>query len=186
MRYVTLLTALLFLSLQVSRSCFFGRAASHPTLRSNQAFLNEVGERYSSMTEAEYNDLVSRYLNASGGSSSGPRPERRNPNPTELAPILDRRTYSVSTGGRYNSDFRNLRRNPELVARLDEFIDAVQRPGGLREIQRNSNSWNFERLTQEGPNAHSVRLNRGYRILFDLDPITNSIHIRAVRNRPGH
>jgi plasmid maintenance system killer protein len=47
-------------------------------------------------------------------------------------------------------------------------LEVALRPGGVKELYDNPGRWHFEKLPEFGPDAHSVRLNNGFRVLFDM------------------
>lgn len=173
--------AFLFSSfLRANPACFFTQAAKHPELRSNAAFLEEVGARYNQMSQVEFDELVAKHL---------PRQVERRASTSSAQPYtgVDRRTYQVNFGSGAKTDTKKLLSGRRVVREKYElFVESIQTPGGLKVIKDNPNSWNFEALPQKGANAYTVRLDQGYRILFDLDETTNSIIIREVSRSPGH
>lgn len=87
-------------------------------------------------------------------------------------PVVNK-SISVSTPVRrleYNkrarSELKGLPKN--LKTKVDEFIEIALQPRGFAEIRNNPGRWHWEKIPQFGPNAQSIRLNGGYRVLFDL------------------
>lgn len=68
----------------------------------------------------------------------------------------------ISKKGRQEID----RLTPQLKKKVDEFLDLAATPNGLREIRNNPGRWNYEELNYKA-NMFTVRLNGGYRILFE-------------------
>jgi mRNA-degrading endonuclease RelE of RelBE toxin-antitoxin system len=74
----------------------------------------------------------------------------------------------------------------DLQENVDEFLEIASRPGGFKEIQNNPGKWRYEQVEQFGKDAHTVRINGGYRILFDLDKKTHHMEIRMVNKDKIH
>lgn len=54
----------------------------------------------------------------------------------------------------------------------------------MHEIRNNPGRWNLEKVEQFGKNARTIRLNGGYRVLFDVTP--DSVEIRRVNKGQIH
>lgn len=91
-------------------------------------------------------------------------------------------TYNIQH--RAEKDIKKL--NKDLQQNVDEFLTIATRPGGFKEIQNNPGKWRYEQVEQFGKEAHTVRLNGGYRILFDLDKKTHHLEIRMVNKDKIH
>ncbi len=66
----------------------------------------------------------------------------------------------------------------------DEFLKMINEKG-VHGFYSNPNKWHAEKLPQYGPLAHSIRLDGGYRVLFDVAK-DGSVLVREVSNKIGH
>lgn len=60
------------------------------------------------------------------------------------------------------------RLTPSLRQKYAEVVEQLTLDPTGKSFYSQPGRWNFERIKQFGPNAHSVRLDGGYRVLFDL------------------
>jgi mRNA-degrading endonuclease RelE of RelBE toxin-antitoxin system len=101
--------------------------------------------------------------------------------PNQVAPSISN-TYNIQ-----HKAEKEIKKLPkELQGHVDEFLEVVSKPGGFREIQNNPGKWRYEQVEQFGKEAHTVRINGGYRILFDLDKKTHHLEIRMVNKDKIH
>lgn len=150
-------------------SCLLTDSLKDPSLSNNAKFWEE------------YSSLMSK-----GMSSDDAIKEVRSKYKSTAAPV--RSAVSVGTPNVRRLDYQKRAQNElktlpkNLKAKVDEFIEIALKPRGFAEIRNNPGRWHWEKLSQFGPDAQSVRLNGGYRVLFDLKD--DELIIRAVNK--GH
>lgn len=66
----------------------------------------------------------------------------------------------------------------------DDFLKTVNEKG-VQGFYDNPGKWHYEKLPQYGEHAHSIRLDGGNRVLFDVEK-DGSILVREVSNKVGH
>ncbi len=163
---------LTFLSLpSLANSCLLSEALKNPALASNSEFwadLSQLSEG-GKVTDHQIKFLMEKH----GGSLVKVTAA---PAPTAV------RSSSFSIANRAEREIRNLPKN--LKAELDEFLELAVGPNGLQEIRKNPGRWNLEKVEQFGKNARTVRLNGGYRILFDYTK--DGLEIRRVNKGQIH
>lgn len=176
---------LLFLSLQASAvECLMNAALKDPELSANSAFWDDYA-KLAAKGEPSAKDmqaLVEKYKPSAG---SAPVERAQAPSTTSgsssSAPLISN-TYNIQH--RAEKDIKKL--NKDLQQDVDEFLTIATRPGGFKEIQNNPGKWRYEQVGQFGKEAHTVRLNGGYRILFDLDKKSHHLEIRMVNKDKIH
>jgi len=65
----------------------------------------------------------------------------------------------------------------------DEFLKIVNEEGP-QALHNNQNRWRYKKIPEVGSNAHSVKLDTGGRVLFEVDG--NSVRILDVGNHVTH
>lgn len=153
-----LVLIILLFSLSVfSSECLLTKAMSDPKLKDNKAFWND----YSSLVASgKSSDDALKALSAKYDFSSSRAPT------VALSVNSPRPALRLDVHKRARGEIARL--PAPLKKKVDGFLEVILKPGGIKEIRDNPGKWNFEKLVQFGPEAHSVRLNGGYRIMFDL------------------
>lgn len=143
-----------------SNSCFINDILKDPQISNDQNFwknydqLLTQGQSHEKALELSYLEHTKKKSQDQKVQSS----DNRNSNAKDRAPKID-----ISKKGRQEID----RLSPQLKKKVDEFLDLAATPNGLREIRNNPGRWNFEELNYKA-GMYTVRLNGGYRILFEL------------------
>ncbi len=169
-----LLLLLLFFSVSsFASSCLLSNALKDKDLNSDPKFWEEYSKLVST---GKSSDEAIKTIRA--------RLQNPAPKAPTVAPSLQ--TASVSSPRRFSFNKRaeqEMSKLPKnLQKKVDEFLDIALNPRGFAQIRDNPGRWHWEKLKQFGPDAQSVRLNGGYRILFDLKG--DQIVIREINK--GH
>lgn len=151
-----MLFAFIFISQVWASSCLLTDSLKDPKLVNNEQFWEE------------YSSLMSKGLDSDAAIKQA-RLKFQTP-PTSAS---ESKKVSVGTPARrlqYNKRAQNeLKTLPKnLKAKVDEFVELALKPRGFAEIRNNPGRWHWEKVPEFGPNAQSVRVNGGYRVLFDL------------------
>lgn len=170
---VILLLSLIF-SFASADECALNRALSNPNLAHNNEFWQEYSE-----IQASDSDAVSELLKKYGAlDSHGPQGEIK----TSSAPsTTQKKSASLEIDRKAVKEIENL--PSHLKGKVDEFITAATKPGGILEIRNNPGRWRLEKLTNKG-DVHTVRLNGGYRIQFTMND--SNVHIQMVNKDKIH
>lgn len=158
------------LLVQASESCLLNEALKDPTIANNPQFWEDYAKINSSKlsSEKEIELLVAKYklsLKATTKPTAEFNPSRK-----------------VNIQHKAEKEIQHLPKN--LHQKLDEFISTATGPHGLKDLLDNPGRWHYEKLPQFGSKAHSVRLNDGYRVLFDVTD--DGIEIRRVNKGQIH
>lgn len=170
-KYIILLFAVFLALPSIAGECLLTEALKNPQLSANSDFWTELSQlsEKGKPSDHQIKILVEKH----GGSFSQ----------TTLAPATTvDKVYSYSFTGRAEKEIKGLPKN--LKTELDEFIELATTPTGLHEIRNNPGRWNFEKVEQFGKNARTIRLNGGYRVLFDVTP--DAVEIRRVNKGQIH
>lgn len=154
---------LLFLQIaavKASNQCFINDILKDPQINSDQNFwkrydqLLTEGQSHEKALELSYLEHTKK---KGQDSKHSPDADNRQNQTKERVPKID-----VTKKGQQEID----RLAPQLKKKVDEFLDLVATPNGLREIRNNPGRWHLEELNYK-PDMYTVRLNGGYRILFE-------------------
>ncbi len=130
--------------------------------KDGQRSLAKLVNRYDKKKEIS----LDRRQNANNKTADRLHVDRRRPQMTKTA-LKDQQKLPVDLRERYASFFNEATNHP------DGHIFYSQ-----------PKKWHFEKLPQYGKAAHSIRLNRGYRVLFDIED--KLITIRGISKQIGH
>lgn len=159
MRNKLLLLFVIFFSISsFASSCLLSDALKDKTLNSDPKFWEEYSKLVST---GKSSDEAIKTIRAKF------QTDRKTP--TVAASVASAQVGSprrFSFNKRAEQEMSKLPKN--LQKKVDEFLDTALNPRGFAEIRDNPGRWHWEKLKQFGPHAQSVRLNGGYRILFDL------------------
>lgn len=155
-------------------SCLLSNALKDKDLSSNPQFWEEYSKLVAS---GKSSDEAIKAIRTKFQSGSQKTPVAAAP--AGLVSVGSPRRFSFAK--RAEQEMSKLPKN--LQNKVDEFLDIALNPRGFAEIRDNPGRWHWEKLKQFGPHAQSVRLNGGYRILFDLKD-DGQIFIREINK--GH
>lgn len=164
----------------LASKCYIAEAMGDRALKNNVAFWDEYGVlvAHGLADEARVLALARKY---------NPRfatdvPQTRS---ASAAPATSARTpiRAVSHHRRAQQEIERLQ--PLIKKRYNHFLETLQGPDGVQAFYKNPGSWHYERLIEYGKDAHSVRLNEGFRVLFDVLE-DGQVLIRQVNKTIGH
>lgn len=155
---------------QASDSCLLNEALKDPGIANNPQFWEDYAKINSSKlsSEKEVELLLEKYKLSLKSAT------------TTTAEFSPSRKLNVQ----HKAEKEILHLPKNLHQKLDEFIATATAPHGLKDLLDNPGRWNYEKLPQFGNKAHSVRLNDGYRVLFDVTD--DGIEIRRVNKGQIH
>lgn len=167
-----ILLAFIFSTHLIASSCLLTDSLKDPKLSNNQKFWEE------------YSTLMSKGVDSDTAIKEA---RAKFQTPAHSVTVESKKAVSVGTPARrveYNkraqNEIRNLPKN--LKTKVDEFVEIALKPRGFVEIRNNPGRWHWEKIPEFGPHAQSVRVNGGYRVLFDLKD--DELIIREVNK--GH
>ncbi|MGZ3768691.1 MAG: type II toxin-antitoxin system RelE family toxin [Bdellovibrio sp.] len=150
------IAAIIFIHTAVWGSdCLLNEALKNPNLNSNPKFWEEFSKLSEKGTpsDRDLETLVNKY--------SGTATNLSTSNPG----VAFGKALKISVHSNAEKEISSLPKN--LRSKVDEFLEIATKPGGLKEIRENPGRWHLEKLKKD--NSHTVRLNGGYRILFEND-----------------
>lgn len=164
----------LFIALPLlAAECLITKALEDPNLKDNQAFWNEYGDL---MAKGRSSDDAMKSLLEKFKSADKDKPsvstERVQTQTGSRAPTSTR-SLQLDVQKRAKKEMERLPQH--LKEKVDVFLGEALRPGGIKTVRDNPGKYRLEKLPEFGPNAHSVRLSDGYRVLFDLKEDTISL-----------
>jgi plasmid maintenance system killer protein len=165
-----LLFTLLSLSVQAN-NCLLTEALKNPALSGNSEFWADLSRI--SGTGKPSDQQIKSLVEKHGGSLA---------KVTAAPPPVATKSGVYSIANKAEKEIKGLPKN--LKVELDEFLEIAIRPNGLHEIRNNPGRWHLEKVEQYGKNARTVRLNGGYRILFDVTP--EGVEVRRVNKGQIH
>ena len=168
------LLALLFWSLQAataSQLCTLNDILKDPAISQNADFWEAYSKKNGKLSETELQELANKYR---GLSEARPQPSSATSSFKERA--------SLKVDHQAQKEVRKL--PPKLQDKFDEFLDSVQGAEGIQALYSNPGRWHYEKVKEHGPHAHTVRLNDGYRVLFDFDE--QGVTVRRVNKGQIH
>lgn len=167
---ILLLTLLLSLASH-GNSCLLTEALKNPALSGNSEFWADLGRISASGKPSDHQ--IKSLVEKHGGSLST---ATKAPSPTVTKP------GSLTIDHKAEKEIKALPKN--LKADLDEFLEIAVGPNGLQEVRNSPGRWHLEKVEQFGKNARTVRLNNGYRVLFDVTP--EGVEVRRVNKGQIH
>ncbi|MNL24309.1 hypothetical protein D3C87_1457370 [compost metagenome] len=155
-------------------SCLLSDALKDPALSGNEKFWAEYGKLSpkDQHSDVALKALIEKYQGVGAGA-------------TQTASTVNSAgsgALKLTIQHKAEKEIKHLQKH--LKEKVDEFLEIALKPGGMQEIRNNPGRWHYERLSQFGDHAHSIRLNNGYRILFDLNGDT--IEVRRVNAAQIH
>ena len=165
---------LLFLFFSVSSfasSCLLSDAMKDKNLSSDPKFWEEYSKLVATgkTSDEAIKSIRAKFQSASQGSQTSK---------IKVASVAFARRFIFSK--RAEQEMNKMPKN--LQKKVDDFLEIALNPRGFAEIRDNPGRWHWEKLKQFGPHAQSVRVNGGYRILFDFKD--DQIVIREINK--GH
>lgn len=154
--------------------CLLNQALKDPNLSSNPKFwedLSQLSEKGKPSDQA-VKALIARH----GGHIDGSDTRTNAGAPSFNKPV------SLIMDHKAEKEIHALPKN--LKSKVDEFLEVALKPGGMHELHENPGRWHLEKIVQEGNKAHTVRLNDGYRILFDYSD--DGLKVRRVNKGQIH
>lgn len=164
----------LFIALPlIAGECLITKALEDPNLKDNQAFWNEYGDLMAKGRSSDdaIKGLLEKFKDANNENASASA-ERAQTQTSSRTPTSTR-SLQLDVQRRAKKEIERL--PAHLKEKVDVFLGEVLRPGGIKTVRDNPGRYRLEKLPEFGPNAHSVRLSDGYRVLFDLKDDTISI-----------
>lgn len=143
-------------------SCLLTKAIKDPELANNESFWADYSNLSNSKqpTEKDIEALVKKHkAELLTNTDSVPKPT--------VTEIPNGKYLRVSVHHKGEKEIAHLPEN--LHKKVDEFISKATKPGGIQDVRNNPSRWHLEKLPEFGENSYSVRLNGGYRILFEYD-----------------
>ena len=155
-------------------SCLLSEALKDPVVSGNEKFWAEYGKLSlkDQHSEVALKALIEKYQRADAEVMQT----------TSVANMAGRGGLKLGIQHRAEKEIKHLPKH--LKEKVDEFLEMALKPGGMQEIRNNPGRWHYEKLSQFGDHAHSVRLNNGYRVLFDLNG--DAIEVRRVNAAQIH
>ncbi|MBS1969653.1 MAG: hypothetical protein JSU04_05075 [Bdellovibrionales bacterium] len=176
---------LIFSQSVLATDCMMSMALKDPELANNGAFWEDYAKLSAKGggDEKQMQALIEKYK--PGATAKAETPAASKPfsaSATDKPAVAVSNTYNVQ-----HKAEKEIKKLPkDLQENVDEFLEIASRPGGFKEIQNNPGKWRYEQVEQFGKDAHTVRINGGYRILFDLDKKTHHMEIRMVNKDKIH
>lgn len=163
-KFLILLFILIFTGTLEARECGLEAALKDPKIANNAAFWEEYSKLPSTEDAKAVGELLRKYGHQESGAGNAAQGAiSKNP----------AKSLSLKVDRKAEKEIAHLPSN--LRAKIDEFTASMIKPGGVLEVRNNPGRYHLERLTQFGEHAYSVRLNDGYRVLFDMTDTEFSI-----------
>lgn len=160
LKKILILTILLLTNAQASNQCLINEILKDTEISNDQAFWKRY-EQLLSDGQSHEKALELSYLERSNHKSVNQNNSQKND--SQDTPNVPAFKVAISKKGQIELD----RLAPQLKKKAEEFLEIASSPNGLREIRHNPGRWHLEELHYRA-NMFSVRLNDGYRILFEL------------------
>lgn len=151
--------------------CLLNEALKNPELSANAKFWEELSELNAKgkLSDQQIKSLIEKH----GGSFSA--------TPAQINPAFQK-SAKLDIQNRASKEIKGLPAN--LKGKVDEFLDIALKPGGMQELYNNPGRWHLEHIKAEGPNTYTIRLNEGYRVLFDYKD--GELQVRRVNKGQIH
>lgn len=149
--------------------CDLARAINHPSLASNPEFWERLAE-LNPKNNVAVKSLILEYSKEALAPS------------TQTASLkkISAATINIS----HEAENKAAKLSKINSQHYDQFL-ATLNENGLQGLKDNPGKWHLEKLPQYGPNARSIRLDIGNRVLFDIEK-DGSYTIRRIDNKVGH
>lgn len=158
-RFLNLVLSFLFSFNVLAKECGLEVALRNPKVANNSEFWQD----YAKLKSTEDGQAVAALLKKYGVDHTPDLPVGNAP----VGAVSSQKSLRIDIDRKAGKEISGL--PPNLKGKVDEILSTLAKPGGIQEIRNNPGRYHYEKLSQFGNKAHSVRLNDGYRILFDLD-----------------
>lgn len=158
-----LILAFLFSAFWVeAKECALDVALRDPKIANNSSFWEDYSKLKNTQDEKAVGELLKKYGH---NSESSPSNVVSRSSSSGAATQAGPRSLRVNISPKAEKEIENLRDG--MKEKVDEFMATVAKPGGIKEIRDNPGRWRLEKLG--GGNVQTVRLNKGTRIMFEVD-----------------
>lgn len=153
--------------------CLLNEALKDPKLSGNAKFWEELSELNAKgkVSDQKLKELISKYDGNIVSPAAAP-----------VSPAMFAKSARLTIQSKAEKEIKVLPKG--LKGKVDEFLDIALKPRGMQELRSNPGRWNLEHIKAEGPNTYSVRLNDGYRVLFDFKD--DALQVRRVNREQIH
>lgn len=153
-KFILILFFLLAFNLQAS-TCYMSLTLKDPKLANNEKLWADFEKELKTGTPESV--AIEKVYKKHSQDNSG---KQSTSTPTKTKSSLD---YSFSK----KAQIELSKLPPNLRKKTDEFIELISTKEGLQDLKSNPGRWNYEALNY-AKDTYSVRLNGGYRILFEI------------------
>lgn len=169
-----LLSSIFIFHFSWANECLLSVALKDPKISSDANFWKDYGdlESQGKASDEEVKKLIQKYTGKAPTTSN--KTTNTPPVPTTRLDVKDRAT----------KELQSLPKN--LKEKVDTFLETALAPGGLDSIRQNPGRWHLEKVIEHGNHAYTVRLNAGYRLLFDMNTKDGSLVLRRVNKGQIH
>ena len=154
-----------------SMNCELAKAINHPNLSQNSDFWEKLYKIEPKDGDAAIKKLIYEYAPEALGSSHAI---------TNRGVAAAKVTIDIA----HKAEKEIGKLSKANIGHYDEFLKTINE-NGSHGFRSNPGKWHYEKLPSYGSDAHSVRLDGGMRVLFDVEK-DGSIMVRAVNNTIGH
>jgi hypothetical protein len=152
-----------------SMSCDLAKAVNHPLLAQNSEFWSKLST-LNPKDDFAIKNLINQFApEALGIAQSAPSATLKAWSFVEVSHKVEKAVAKLS---KIN------------IKHYDDFIKILNEKG-VQGFYENPGKWHYEKLAEYGPNAHSVRLDSGVRVLLDVGKNGSTV-VRDVSNKIGH
>lgn len=166
---------LLLISFNASASCLLTDALKDPKLSGNAQFWEEYSDLSAkgNISDKDMQSLIAKHSKSSETKT------------TTSTTVKSEKTvaYQLKLNSQAQKDVSRLTKN--LKEKMDEFMDLAVQKNGLQKIRENPGRWRLEKVIENHRTYQTVRLNDGYRVLFDVDA-SGEVKIFGVNKSVTH
>lgn len=157
---VRILAFLLLISFEASASCLLTDALKDPQLSGNAKFWEEYStlSAKGQISDKDMQSLIAKHTKSAENHSSSSNTAAKSEKTI---------AYQLKLNSQAQKDVSRLSKN--LKEKMDEFMDLAVQKNGLQKIRENPGRWRLEKVIENHRTYQTVRLNDGYRVLFDVD-----------------
>lgn len=152
---ITLISTFTF---QASASCLLSDAMKDPKLSGNSEFWEDYSKLSAkgNVPDKDLQQLITKHTQQNSSVSND-----------KISSGAVGQAYRLNINSQAKKDISRLSKN--LKDKMDDFMDLAVQKDGLKKIRDNPGSWRLEKVIENRRTYHTVRLNDGYRVLFDYD-----------------
>lgn len=153
-----IVTFLFIFKFQASASCLLSDAMKDPKLSGNSEFWEDYSKLSAkgNVPDKDLQNLITKHSKQSSLNTEN-----------KTSPSISNQAYRLNINSQAKKDISRLSKN--LKDKMDDFMDIAVQKDGLKKIRDNPGSWRLEKVIENRKTYHTVRLNDGYRVLFDYD-----------------